>query len=79
MKQVFISLMAFFMIFGIFAGGAAAKTVDLRYGLWAKPGEAQYDGAMKFKEVLEKASAGAIKVTVRLAISGSSDAMGKCS
>jgi len=63
-QKVFISLMAFFMIFGIFAGGAAAKTVDLRYGLWAKPGEAQYDGAMKFKEVLEKESGGAIKVTV---------------
>lgn len=59
-----ISLTAILILLGICAESAWAKTVELRYGLWAKPGEAQYDAAMKFKEVLEKESGGAIKVTV---------------
>ncbi len=36
----------------------------MRYGLWAKKGEAQYIGAMKFKEVVEKESNGFFKVTI---------------
>jgi len=59
-----IALTAIWILLGICAASASAKTVELRYGLWAKPGEAQYDAAMKFKEVLEKESGGTIKVTV---------------
>lgn len=41
-----------------------AEAVDVRYGLWAKEGEAQHLGALKFKEVLEAISKGHFKVTV---------------
>lgn len=41
-----------------------ANAVDVRYGLWAKKGEAQHLGALKFKEVLESESKGHFKVTV---------------
>ena len=47
--------------------GVAATTadaLDVRYGLWAKKGEAQYLGAKKFKEVLEAESKGAFKVLI---------------
>jgi tripartite ATP-independent transporter DctP family solute receptor len=50
------------MMIGI--GTANAKTVEVRYGLWVKKGEAQYDGAQKFKEVLEAESKGAMKVLI---------------
>ena len=42
----------------------AAKPVEVRYGTWAKEGEAQYIGALKFKEVIEKESNGAFEVSV---------------
>lgn len=42
----------------------AAQPVEVRYGLWAKKGEAQYLGALKFKEVIEKESNGAFTVSV---------------
>ena len=39
----------------LFAVALSAQAVtEVRYGLWAKPGEAQYIAAEKFKEVLEK-------------------------
>ncbi|MBD3308774.1 DctP family TRAP transporter solute-binding subunit [candidate division KSB3 bacterium] len=41
-----------------------AETIELRYGLWAKEGEAQHLGALKFKEVLEAESDGKFSVTV---------------
>ncbi len=41
-----------------------AQAVDVRYGLWAKEGEAQHLGALKFKEVLEAESKGHFTVTV---------------
>ena len=59
-----IYLTVIFVALGICTAGVSAKTVELRYGLWAKPGEAQYDAAMKFKEILEKESGGTIKVIV---------------
>ena len=43
---------------------SAQGATEVRYGLWAKPGEAQYIAAEKFKEVLEKSSNGAFKVTL---------------
>jgi TRAP-type transport system periplasmic protein len=49
---------------GIGMAAAEAAPIDLRYGLWAKKGEAQHVGALKFKEVLEAESKGAFKVTV---------------
>lgn len=63
-RVVLITALAVLMILGIGMGSASAKTKELRYGLWAKPGEAQYDASMKFKEVLEKESGGTIKVMV---------------
>lgn len=47
---------------GLAATGAGA--VDVRYSLWAKPGEAQHTAALKFGEVLEKESGGKFKTTV---------------
>ncbi len=49
------------LITGIYS---PANAVDVRYGLWAKEGEAQHLGALKFKEVLEAESKGHFKVTV---------------
>jgi len=46
------------------ASYAEAAPTELRYGLWAKPGEAQYLGVEKFKEVLESDSKGAFKVSI---------------
>ena len=45
-------------------GSANAADIEIRYGLWAKEGEAQYIGAVKFKEIVEAESNGRIKVTV---------------
>ena len=52
--------------FGVLLAAAlsAQAATEVRYGLWAKPGEAQYTAAEKFKEVLEKSSNGAFKVTL---------------
>jgi tripartite ATP-independent transporter DctP family solute receptor len=43
---------------------AQANAADVRYGLWAKKGEAQHLGALKFKEVLEAESKGHFNVIV---------------
>lgn len=45
-------------------GGASAADIDIRYGLWAKEGEAQHTGALKFKEIVEAESNGRIAVTI---------------
>ncbi|MCG8508149.1 MAG: TRAP transporter substrate-binding protein [Rhodospirillales bacterium] len=45
-------------------GGASAADIDIRYGLWAKEGEAQHTGALKFKEIVEAESNGRIEVTI---------------
>jgi len=45
-------------------GSAKAADIEIRYGLWAKEGEAQYIGAVKFKEIVEKESNGRISVTI---------------
>jgi tripartite ATP-independent transporter DctP family solute receptor len=55
---------AFALMIGIGMATANAKTIEVRYGLWAKKGEAQYIGAQKFKEVLEKESNGTMKVII---------------
>ena len=53
------------LIFSVVTSASwAAKPVEVRYGLWAKKGEAQYLGALKFKEIIEKESNGAFKVSV---------------
>ncbi|GAB5374700.1 MAG: sialic acid TRAP transporter solute-binding subunit SiaP [Acuticoccus sp.] len=36
--------------------GSAAIADEIRYGLWAKEGEAQYEGAVEFKRVVEEGS-----------------------
>lgn len=48
----------------LFGAFSQAGAVEVRYGLWAKEGEAQHLGALKFKEVLEAESKGHFKVTV---------------
>lgn len=45
-------------------GAAQAADIEIRYGLWAKEGEAQYIGAEKFKEIVEAESKGRIAVLV---------------
>ena len=45
-------------------GSAGAADIEIRYGLWAKEGEAQYIGAVKFKEIVEAESNGRMSVTV---------------
>jgi tripartite ATP-independent transporter DctP family solute receptor len=42
----------------------AADADEVRYGLWAEKGEAQYDGALKFKEVVEELSDGRYEVKI---------------
>ena len=39
-----------------FVSGSAAIADEIRYGLWAKEGEAQYEGAVEFKRVVEEGS-----------------------
>ena len=46
------------------AGSALAAEIEIRYGLWAKVGEAQHLGVLKFKEVLEADSGGRIEVII---------------
>lgn len=43
---------------------AADAATEVRYGLWAKEGEAQYEGAQKFKEVVEELSDGRFEVKI---------------
>jgi len=42
----------------------AADATEVRYGLWAEKGEAQYEGALKFKEVVEDKSDGRYEVKI---------------
>jgi len=42
----------------------AADADEVRYGLWAEKGEAQYEGALKFKEVVEDLSDGRYEVKI---------------
>ena len=37
-------------------GAGAAEAAEIRYGLWAKQGEAQYEGALEFKRIVEAGS-----------------------
>ncbi|MCC7282703.1 MAG: TRAP transporter substrate-binding protein [Acetobacteraceae bacterium] len=46
------------------ADPARAQASELRYGTWAKEGEAQYSAARKFKEVVEAGSNGRLKVSI---------------
>ncbi len=43
---------------------ASASAEEIRYSLWAQPGEAQYQGALEFKRVVEEGSKGRHTVTV---------------
>lgn len=40
----------------VFLAVATAEAAEIRYGLWAKEGEAQYEGALEFKRVVEEGS-----------------------
>ncbi len=48
----------------VFAGSAIGAEIEVRYGHWAKEGEAQYIAVEKFKEVLEADSGGRFEVTI---------------
>ncbi len=54
------SLLAASSILAAWSAGAE----EIRYATWAQPGEAQYDGAIEFKRVVEEESKGRLKVTV---------------
>ena len=54
MKTNTLKLTALCLTAAFLAGPAAAD--EIRYGTWAKEGEAQYDGAMEFKRVVEEGS-----------------------
>ncbi|MEM7021075.1 MAG: TRAP transporter substrate-binding protein [Pseudomonadota bacterium] len=43
---------------------AANAQTEVRYGLWAKEGEAQHEGALKFKEVVEQLSDGRYEIKI---------------
>ncbi|MBT3359958.1 MAG: TRAP transporter substrate-binding protein [Rhodospirillales bacterium] len=62
LRHFLAATLSFVAVLGLGLAGADAK--DVRYGLWAKKGEAQHLGALKFKEVLEKESNGAFNVIV---------------
>lgn len=57
-----IVAVAITLAFGV--APTTAAPIDVRYSLWAKPGEAQHTATLKFAEVLEKESNGKFKVTV---------------
>ena len=42
----------------------AMAQIDIRYSTWANPGEAQYEGALEFKRVVEEESNGRYSVSV---------------
>jgi tripartite ATP-independent transporter DctP family solute receptor len=42
----------------------SADAAEVRYGTWAEKGEAQYEGALKFKEVVEELSNGRYEVKI---------------
>jgi tripartite ATP-independent transporter DctP family solute receptor len=55
------------LLTGLAAGAALlapAQAEEIRYSLWAQPGEAQYQGALEFKRVVEEGSNGRHTVTV---------------
>lgn len=62
--RIFKSAGVAFSALAFSTAAMAADPIDVRYGLWAKEGEAQYIGAVKFKELLEAASGGKYKVTI---------------
>ena len=43
---------------------AHAQATEIRYGTWAKEGEAQWTAALKFKEVMEAGSNGRFRVSI---------------
>lgn len=45
-------------------GVAGATAEEVGYGLWAQPGEAQYEGVVEFKRVVEEGSDGRYTVTI---------------
>lgn len=50
--------------FAALTASAPAQAQEIRYSTWAQPGEAQYDGAVEFKRVVEEGSKGRLKVTI---------------
>lgn len=50
------AMLASLTAFGIVTGTLAVQAEEIRYGLWAKEGEAQYEGALEFKRVVEENS-----------------------
>lgn len=44
--------------------GHANAAEEIRYSIWANPGEAQYEGALEFKRVVEEESNGRYNVTI---------------
>ena len=63
-KSLLTTILSVTAILGFAATVAQAAPVEIRYGLWAKPGEVQHEGVLKFKEVLEKESNGQFEVIV---------------
>ncbi len=57
-------LIAGLAVFAMGITAAQAADIDVRYGLWAKEGEAQHTGVVKFKEMVEAESKGRIAVTI---------------
>ncbi|MCY4006797.1 MAG: TRAP transporter substrate-binding protein [Rhodobacteraceae bacterium] len=56
------NVLAFVLTLAIYSTSALA--VEVRYGLWAKEGEAQYIGAQEFKRIIEAESGGKFNVTI---------------
>jgi tripartite ATP-independent transporter DctP family solute receptor len=46
------------------ASPARAQATEIRYGTWAKEGEAQFTAALKFKEVMEAGGQGRFRVSI---------------
>ncbi|MEM0907874.1 MAG: TRAP transporter substrate-binding protein [Pseudomonadota bacterium] len=46
----------------VFILSATAQAAEIRYGLWAKEGEAQYEGALEFKRIVEEGSDHAVTI-----------------
>ena len=63
-RSLLTGLAVLAMAAGVGSASASAADIEIRYGLWAKEGEAQYIGAMKFKEIVEAESNGRIAVSV---------------
>lgn len=64
MKKILLAAVAAFAAFGIAAGHAQDRPVDLKFGYWIPPAHPLFPSSQQWAESIAKASNGTIKVTI---------------